>query len=89
MQVLVASDNCITSLPPSLHLLWLLEVWLGGNRLAAAPGGGRWPWLPSLHSLHLEENQLASLAPMQASQPPKPQPLHACQPRIVSNCYIT
>jgi Leucine-rich repeat (LRR) protein len=77
LQVLVASHNSITSLPPSLHLLWLRELWLGGNRLAAAHGGPRWPWLPSLHLLHLEDNQLASLATMQASSQPATPCMHA------------
>lgn len=68
LQVLVASHNSLVSLPPSLHLPWLRELWLGGNQLAAGPGNGtRWPWLPSLQCLHLEDNQLASLTPMQAS----------------------
>lgn len=68
LQVLAASHNCITALPPTLHLPWLSELWLGGNQLAGAPGAPRWPWLPSLQLLHLEDNQLASRAPMQARQ---------------------
>ena len=63
LQVLVASRNRVTSLPPCLHLPFLRELWLGGNRLSSVAG---WPWLPSLQLLQLEDNQLAQLALMQA-----------------------
>lgn len=63
LQVLVASRNRVTSLPPCLHLPLLRELGLSGNRLSSVAA---WPWLPSLQLLQLEDNQLAQLAPMQA-----------------------
>lgn len=64
LQVLVAGRNRLATLP-SLHLPFLRELWLGSNRLSSIAA---WPWLPSLRLLQLEGNQLAQVAPMQASQ---------------------